>query len=292
MSKKRIRYSYNHRGFQWFITIYLVLCTLFCLLSLFLTILNACKTNANIVNNGILGLLEGDVFGIIAENFDDAWNGVNGIPGIKTSFFNSIAVSGIGAFLNCCLGAILAYIFTYKEFPFKRLIFTIYISVMLLPSIMGMPILVPFMENKLGMHDSPVGYLLPMLAGGQVSAFFLFNTFFGQQPLSIYEAARVEGAGDVRMFLRITIPLALPIFLYRFIGGFSSLYNDYLWASLIMENETLLMPNLQKLAGDYASTRQGAMYMLFIISSFPLIITTAISMKFFASGDFASGMKL
>lgn len=292
MSKRSIKYSYNHKGFQIFITIYLIICTLFCLFSLFLTILNACKTNANIVNNGILGLLEGNVFQIIGENFSAAWNGVNGLEGISNSFFNSIWVSALGAFLNCCLGAILAYLFTFKTFPFKRLIFTIYISVMLLPSIMGMPILVPLMEQTFHLHDSPVGYLLPMLAGGQVSAFFLFNTFFGQQPISIYEAARVEGSGDVRMFLKITIPLALPIFLYRFIGGFASLYNDYLWASLIMENETLLMPHLQNLSGIFSNDRQGAMYMLYIISSFPLIITTAISMKFFASGDFASGMKL
>ena len=67
MGKKYIRYSYNHRGFQVFIAIYLTICTLFSLLSLFITILNACKTNANIVSNGIFGLLEGNVFQIIGD---------------------------------------------------------------------------------------------------------------------------------------------------------------------------------------------------------------------------------
>ena len=124
MAKKYIRYSHNHRGFQIFIIIYLILCTLFCLLSLFITLLNACKTNANIVSNGIFGLLEGNVFQIIGENFKMAWST------LRKSFWNSILFSLLGAFLNCLIGAILAYIFTYKEFPFKNFIFTLYISVL------------------------------------------------------------------------------------------------------------------------------------------------------------------
>ena len=289
MAKKYIRYSYNHRGFQTFIIIYLILCTLFCLLSLFITLLNACKTNANIISHGIFGLLEGNVFQIIGDNFTMAWGT------LRKSFWNSILFSFVGAFLNCLIGAILAYVFTYKEFPFKKFIFTVYISVMLLPSIMGMPILVPFMQQNFDSairHFAILPYLAPIIAGGQVSSLFLFKTFFAQQPLSIYESAKVEGGNDFMMFIKITIPLALPIILYHFIGSFSSIYNDYLWASLIMEPGTLMMPTLQSASQTYQETQRGAMYMLYVISSFPLIITTAISMKFFASGEFASGLKL
>ena len=286
MGKKHIKYSYNHRGFQIFITVYLTLCTLFSLLSLFITILNACKTNENIISNGIFGLLEGNVFKIISDNFSMAWGQ------ISKTFWTSILFSLVGAFLNCLVGAVLGYLFTYKEFPFKKFIFTLYISVMLLPSIMGMPILVPFMQQKLGWGNTIYGYLSPMLAGGQVSALFLFKTFFAQQPLSIYESAKVEGSNDIHMFLKITIPLAFPIILYHFIGSFASIYNDYLWASLIMDPGTLMMPTLQSVTQNFQQTQMGAMYMLYVISSFPLIITTAISMKFFASGDFAAGLKL
>ena len=262
------------------------MCTLFCLLSLFITILNACKTNANIISHGIFGLLEGNVFQIIGDNFTMAWGT------LRKSFWNSILFSFLGSLLNCLIGAILAYIFTYKEFPFKNFIFTVYISVMLLPSIMGMPILVPFMQQKLEWTNTIYGYLSPMIAGGQVASLFLFKTFFSQQPISIYESARVEGGNDFMMFIKITIPLALPIILYHFIGSFASIYNDYLWASLIMEPGTLMMPTLQSASQTYQETQRGAMYMLYVISSFPLIITTAISMKFFASGEFASGLKL
>ena len=286
MARKFIRYSYNKRSFQVFIAIYLILCTLFSLLSLFITILNACKTNANIISNGIFGLLEGNVFQIIKENFSAAW------AKIGKSFWTSIGLSLLGAFFNCIIGAVLAYIFTYKDFPFKKFLFTLYISIMLLPSIMGMPILVPFMQQTLGWGNTVYGYLLPIIAGGQVGALFLLKTFFGQQPLSIYESAKVEGSNDVHMFLKITIPLALPIMLYHFIGSFASIYNDYLWASLIMDPGTLMMPTLQSASQNFQETQMGAMYMLYVISSFPLIITTAISMKFFSSGDFASGMKL
>jgi len=173
-----------------------------------------------------------------------------------------------------------------------------FIAVMMLPAIMGMPILVPFMKNTLGLADTYIGYLLPNIAGGQVGALFLFRTFFGQQPKSIYESAQIEGANDLQILMRLTGPLAFPIILYKFVGTFGSLYNDYLWPSLIMTENQLLMPQMLQLQVSYSGdsglsvTAKGAMYAMYILSSIPLIFTSAISMKFFSSGDFAAGIKL
>jgi ABC-type glycerol-3-phosphate transport system permease component len=227
----------------------------------------------------------------ISNNFSLAWEG------IQAPFWRSIFVTLLGAVLDCVLGAILAYVFTYKEFPFKETLFFTYISVMLLPSIMGMPILVPFMRNTLKLGDTYVGYLLPNLAGGQIGGLFLFRTFFGQQPRSIYESAQIEGASDVNIYCKLTVPLALPIILYKLVGTFSGLYNDYLWPSLIMDSKMTLMPIMLSMqqkftAGIGTGKQNGAMYAMYIISSIPLIFTSIISMKYFSSGDFAAGIKL
>jgi ABC-type glycerol-3-phosphate transport system permease component len=125
----------------------------------------------------------------------------------------------------------------------------------------------------------------------------LFRTFFGQQPRSIYESAQIEGANDVDIYFRLTIPLALPIILYKIVGAFSSLYNDFLWPELIFKNDKMtLMPVMKKvtdqLTKNSATPQTGVMYAMYIISSVPLIFTSAISMKFFSSGDFAAGIKL
>ena len=270
---------------------WVTVCTIFCLIPLFITLINAFKSNLEI-ETSIFAFPVLDSLGAnIANNFRLAWEG------IRAPFIRSIIIPLIGTTLDCLLGSILAYIFTYKDFHFKETIFFAYISVMLLPSIMGMPILVPFMRNTLGLGDTYVGYLLPNLAGGQIGGLFLFRTFFGQQPKSIYESAQIEGANDVNIYCKLTVPLALPIILYKLVGTFSGLYNDYLWPSLIMDSKMTLMPIMLSMqqkftAGIGTGKQNGAMYAMYIISSIPLIFTSIISMKYFSSGDFAAGIKL
>ena len=276
---------------QVLVVTWVTVCTLFCLIPLFITAINAFKSNLEIETSIFAFPAFDTLTDNIKNNFELAWNG------IKAPFIRSIIVPLVGAVLDCVLGSVLAYIFTYKDFHFKETIFFTYISVMLLPSIMGMPILVPFMRGTLGLGDTYVGYLLPNLAGGQIGGLFLFRTFFGQQPKSIYESAQIEGANDVNIYCKLTVPLALPIILYKLVGTFSGLYNDFLWPSLIMDSKMTLMPimlSMQKqfTAGIGTGKQNGAMYAMYIISSVPLIFTSVISMKFFSSGDFAAGIKL
>ena len=272
---------------------WVTVCTLFSLIPLFITFINAFKSS-NVIERNIFALPELSSIGAnISVNFGAAWDAIHG------ALFRTVMITIVGSIIDCILGTILAYIFTYKDFHFKETIFFTYISIMLLPSIMGMPILVPFMR-KVGLYNTYIGYLLPVLAGGQVGGLFLFRTFFGQQPRSIYESAQIEGANDVDIYFKLTIPLALPIILYKLVGAFSSLYNDFLWPQLILgEPDTLmLMPQMLISQGVFSKSMtgtqgmKGAMYAMYIISSIPLIFTSAISMKFFSSGDFAAGIKL
>ena len=284
-----IKKTIDRQTFQIFINVYIVLCTIFCLLPLFITILNSLKSNENIILS-IFGFTIDPKATI--ENYTLAYNA------IKTYFIRTIILSLIGATVDVILGSILAYIFSFKEFPFKNFLFMMFISVMLLPSIMGMPILLPFVKDTLHLADnellSYIGYLLPNFAGGQVTALFLFKTFFSQQPKEIYESAEIEGANDFRIFLKITFPLAFPIILFQFVGIFTSLYNDYLWPSLLFNTDyTTLMPILVKQQTVFSNLSQtGATYAMYMMSSIPLIIASIISMKHFVGGDFASGMKL
>jgi len=284
-----IKKCINRKTYQSFIIAYVIICTVFCLLPLFLTVLNSLKSNSSIISS---------LFGFTATVDDMVKNYSLAYDAIKSYFARTIILSLIGATVDVILGAILAYVFTFKEFPAKNFLFMLFISVMLLPAIMGMPILLPFVRDTLHLADgellSCIGYLLPNFAGGQVTALFLFRTFFSQQPKDIYESARIEGANDISIFFRITFPLAFPIILFQFTGTFASLYNDYLWPSLLFDVDyTTLMPILQsKLVTFEALNQNGATYAMYMISSVPLIVVSIISMKYFVSGDFASGMKL
>lgn len=288
-SKTRVKKSYENVAFQTFIIIWVSVCTIFSLLGLFLTIINSLKTDTQILTSAYALPKFDTLIDSLIQNFSIALSSENSM---LPYFVRSICLSIVGGLFNVTLGSILAYLFTYKDFYLKEVFFMMFISVMLLPSIMGMPILVPFMW-QLNLQDSYVGYLLPNIAGGQVSALFLFRTFFGQQPKSIYESAKIDGATDAKILLAITLPLAFPIILFQFVTTFGSLYGDYLWPTLIMDKRQTLAPIMATLASKYKTANQsGAMYAMYIVSAIPLICTSIISMKFFSGGDFAAGMKL
>lgn len=294
---KRYKYlkSQDKLSIQIFIIVWITISVLLTLYPVFITIVNSLKSDYSIrASIFTMPDLFGGGFGsMVAENYKIAWNGTETIVGMKVYFLRSVLLAFIGAFFTCVIGTILGYIFTYKEFHFKEVLFMIYLAVMMLPSIMGMPTLIPFVSKTLGLKDTYLGYLLPILSGGQVTSLFLFRTFFGAQPKSVYESAKIEGANDVQIYAELTVPLALPIILYCFVGSVSSQYNDYLWPTLIFERNITLMPMMKRLEEFFAKGRMnGAIYAMYMISGIPLIITSAISMKFFASGDFAAGMKL
>lgn len=285
--KGQVKKSYHRKDFQAFISIVVILATIFSFIALFVTVVNALKSNYEINENIFAFPKLKTLWENISSNFGAAWNA------IKTSFISTILLAIVGAFVNCLLGSILGYIFTYKDFYGKNGIFLAFLSVMMLPSIMGMPILVPFVKNTLGLGGTYIGYLLPNFAGGQVAALFLFRTFFGQQPKAIYESARIDGASDVQIYARITLPMAFPIILYHFVGVFGSYYNDYLWASLILGEKMTMMPKMLAQAETFTALSQnGAMYAMYVISAIPIVCTSIISMKYFKGGEFAAGMKL
>ncbi len=286
-NRSNLQKYYHRLDFQIIIAIIIVLATAFSFLSLYITLTNAFKSNDEIIANIFAPPAMDNIGEKAAYNFSNAWNS------ISDSFISTILLALVGALGNCVLGAILAYIFTFKDFPFKEAIFSAFISVMLLPAIMGMPVLVPFVKLKLGLGESYIGYLLPNWAGGQVAALFLFRTFFSQHSRSIFESAQISGANDLQILWRITLPMALPIILFHFVGLFSSYYNEYTWASLILGEKMTLMPKLLSFQEQFSAQAQnGVMYAMYVLSSLPLVVTSVISMKYFKGGEFASGMKL
>jgi len=262
-----------------------IFCTLFSFMPLFLTVVNSLKTEAQVKVNAFSFPQFSTIGEAISGNFSSAWSA------ISKYYFRTILVSLVGAVGKVAISAVLAYIITFKNFYFKDMIFMFFIAILLVPSIIGYPILIPLVRDTFKLGDTYLGYLIPMIGGGQVVGMFLFRTFFSQQPKSLYESASLDGANDVTMFFKITLPLAMPIILYHFVGSFAGIYNEYLWASLILDsNQTLT--NIMYSVVNNNSVKYGATYAMYLISSVPLIITAIISMKYFKSGEFAAGLKL
>ena len=265
----------------------IIFCLAFSFLPLFLTVVNAFKLDKQVMKNAF-SLPKLSTMGEAARlNFTAAWAGIKGV------YFKTIFVALIGAICETIIGALLAYILSFKDFYFKNFVFMLFISILLVPSIIGYPILVPLVRDTLGLGNTHFGYLIAMIGGSQVMGMFLFKTFFGQHPKSLYESAALDGANDFVIITRITFPLAFPIILYYFVGCFSGIYNEYLWASLILSGDKNTLTNkIYELVSEGGALEYGQSYALYLIASVPLIITVAISMKYFKSGEFAAGLKL
>lgn len=251
-------------------------------LPIFITIFNAFKSDYEIMT---------DVFAppakFLTDGFGLAWGHVS------HNLLNGVFIAFVAGLLNTVGGSILAYIFQQKQFYAKELIYKFYIFIMLIPSLVGLPVVYALI-TKMHLINNYLSIWLTSFSGGQVGALFLFRTFLGQQPSTVYEAARIDGAGDVQIYLTISVPLAFPIMVLSFLGVFSGCYNDYFWPTLAIKDPDLqpIMAVLKRFADSYKTQNLKVPYAMYLISSIPLIFTAAISMKFFSSGDFAAGMKM
>ena len=286
LKKSKLRMPYETNFVQACILTVVIFCLIFSFLPLFLTLVNAFKPDIDVQTNAFSLPKIASFVDAAKTNFSTAWKAIG------DHYFTTILVALLGAIGQTVISAILAYILTFKNFYFKDAIFMLFIAVLLVPSIIGYPILLPLIRDKFGLDNSHFGYLLPIVGGGQVTGMFLFKTFFSQQPKSLYESAKLDGANDTIILIKITVPLALPIILYHFVGCFSGIYNEYLWASLLLSGDNQTLANTMEAAVSNMNVKYGSMYAMYLLSSFPLIITVIISMKYFKSGEFAAGLKL
>ena len=282
---KPLKKSHEKAWIQTLIIVFVTFCTLFSLLPLLITIINSTRTYDAVQASAFGWPQASTFFQAIGENYSAAWNAV------KEAFGRTILAAIIGSFCTTALSAALAYIICFKEFYFKNFVFMLFITVLLVPSIIGYPILTPLVRNTFKLNDQIAGLLIPIIGGNQVGGMFLMRTFFSQQPKSIYESARMEGANDVKIFFKVTIPLALPIILYYAVGCFSGIYNEFLWASLILDKNMTIVNQMYSLVNS-GEIGYSNMYAMYIIASLPLVVTTIISLRYFRSGEFAAGLKL
>lgn len=228
---------------------------------------------------------------------------------IKNNYSEAIAVLSspllytllmdVGVTVVVMLGSCyIAFLFQWYRFRGNKLLFALFILPMLVPNVvlLSPTYLVVFNLGLAGEGSTVLGnyfgIILPYLAGNQIASVFMLRVFMRQHPKSLYEAAQIDGANKWNLFVHVCLPLAYPIMMVQGIGIFAAIYNDFLWPALVFNNhrsEGTIIPYLQQEVYNHG---QGAKYAMYLVSGIPLIISTAISIKFFVSGDYASGLKM
>jgi multiple sugar transport system permease protein len=202
-------------------------------------------------------------------------------------FRNSAIVSIVGTTLTLIITSLSAYAFARIDFRFKGFLFGLLITTLVLPSVM---FLVPQYKliATIGLYDSLPALVLPGLAG--VFGVFFMRQFFLTIPLELEEAAYVDGANRWRTFASVVLPLAGPALATLAVITFLAFWNDYLWPTIICQNNCTLPPGLRSLQRQFTSD-PGLIMTGAVVAALPVLVLYLALQKYIVQSVASSGIK-
>jgi multiple sugar transport system permease protein len=169
---------------------------------------------------------------LTAERF----RAVLGHAGLIRWMANSFVYAGVSAVLTVLVAAMAGYGFARKRFPGREALFWSFLATLMVP----FPVLlIPYfvLVSNLGGVDTYWGLIVPTLANAQ--AVFLMRQFIADLPDELFQAARIDGAGEVAVFRRIVLPLTTPILATLGLFVFVWHWNDFLWPLVVGQSEQM-----------------------------------------------------
>lgn len=214
------------------------------------------------------------------ENFVDAWKDGN----MGTYFFNTLIITIPSALGALIVSSLSAFALSYYKSKLLKVILFVFVAGMLIPFQM---LLIPVsnFSDAVGLKDNYAGVILFHMAFQLGFCTFFLRNFMKTIPRSIYESARIDGAGDFLIYLRIVLPLSLPALAALGIFLFTWIWNDYLWSLILLQSDkikpiTLGLVNLQ---GQYVSQYNIIAAASIIAMAIPVIVFL-IFQRFFIEG--------
>ncbi|MBD3922450.1 carbohydrate ABC transporter permease [Paenibacillus sp. PR3] len=196
--------------------------------------------------------------------------------------FNSLYVAGLTTVLVVIASSMAAYAFSKLRFKGRNVIFIIFVSSMMVPKeVMIVPLFQ--LTQQLGLVNSLYGMIWPNVA--IAFGVFLLKGFFDSAPDALREAARIDGAGEVRTFVQVLLPIVKPGIGALFILNFVQVWNDYLWQLVVGQekNSKTLMVGIATLMQDlnpnFAYKMAGA-----TIAAIPMLLIFILFQQYFTRG--------
>lgn len=204
-------------------------------------------------------------------------------------FTNSITVSVITTVVSVLVSVAAGYAFAKLRFPGRSALFLLLLSTMMIPT---QAILVSQFSivNRMGL----IGTFWAVIIPGAAATFgiFLARQFILAVPNELLEAARIDGAGPVRIFVYIVLPLCKPLLAVLTLLSLMYQWNDFLWPLIVLRDPSLftLPIGLQFLQGQY-TTDYGALMAMALIAVAPLVVLFLAFQRFFVQGLATTGLR-
>jgi multiple sugar transport system permease protein len=176
--------------------------------------------------------------GLTGGNFSTAWN-----FGVGRGLLNSVVMEVVGLSLQLTVSSLAAYALARKRFRGAAVVMMLIMATLMMPEeVIAIPLFLiigkipqPFTGGTL--LNSYGGLILPLV--GWALPIYILTAFMKRVPMELEEAARVDGAGDMRIFLRIVLPLCKPALGTCAVFGFLMIWDQYLLPLLVVQNPSM-----------------------------------------------------
>jgi len=210
---------------------------------------------------------------------------------VGTWFRNSLSISLAVTAITVVVNLLAGYAFAKMPFRGRSVLFLLLLSTMMIPV---QAIMVPQfgLIIDLGLYGSLWSVILPTSA--TVFGIFLARQFFLAIPDELLEAARVDGAGTLRTFVRIVLPLSRPLVAVLVLLTFMGAWNDFAWPLIALFSSqdlfTLPVGLVTDLKGQYG-TNYGALMAMSLLLILPMVVLFVAFQRYFVAGLARSGIR-
>ena len=279
----------NSNAYNKFRTIFahivLIILSFMCLFFFYILIVNATRSHADL-QKGFSALPGSHFF----TNFKNVAN--DGTFPMVRGIINSLIVSGCSAALCTYFSALTAYGLYAYDFKLKKAAFTFIMAILVMPTqvtAMGFLRLI----TGMGMNDSLLPLIIPAIASPSVF-YFMYSYLQSSLPLSLVEAARIDGAKEFRTFNQIVLPIMKPAIAVQAIFSFVGSWNNYFVPALVIQSkDKMTVPILIALlrGADYMNQDLGKIYMMIVVAIVPIILVYLLLSKYIIAGVTLGGVK-
>ena len=223
---------------------------------------------------------------VTLDNYTQLFSRLN----FKQYFFNSTVVAVCVTAGNLLFCSMLGYALAMLDFKGKKILFIVVMGTLMIPGVVTFVPLFVLVAN-IGLIDTLPGLILPFLAAP--FGVFLMRQFFLGLPRDLLDAGRVDGAGELRIFRQIFLPLAGPALATLGILTFLGSWNNFLWPLVVAQEESkfTLPVALSLYAKGQNSTQYGLLLAGATVVIIPVLVVFLIFQKRFIEGIATTGLK-
>ncbi|MSS83180.1 carbohydrate ABC transporter permease [Actinomycetaceae bacterium WB03_NA08] len=224
----------------------------------------------------------------------DNFAGVNKTIDLGRSMTNSLIITLAVMLCTVVFGLLVGYALAVLKFRGQGLVFALVLLVQAIPFQLLMIPLYVMIVRYFGLADSYLGMVLPFAINSV--AVLIFRQYFLQIPKDIFDAARVDGASEVRILVSIAAPLVRPAILTAMLVTFIGPWNEFLWPFLVTKNTELqplavTLANFSQANSTFQENPMGAVLAGACVLALPAVILFIIFQRHFTSANLGSAIK-